>query len=288
MRRFAWLVVSLVVAAPTVTVGQARPTARTIVEQIRQNIGIPWADETVDTFKDGDSNTVVTGVAVTMMATLDVLQRAAAAGANLVITHEPTFYDHFDRLEELERERDAVTAAKRAFIREHGLVVVRMHDHWHRRHPDGIAIGMARALEWERYRDPQSEYRFRLPETRVAELAADIRRRLGAPTLRVVGDPNQRVTRVTLVPGAAPFDMQRHALQQPDVDVVVIGEAREWETVEYVADAITAGQKKALIVIGHIPSEQAGMEEFARWLRTFVKDVPVSFVPAADPFWAPR
>jgi len=39
----------------------------------------------------------VTGIAVTMMATLDVLQRAAANGQNLIITHEPTFYDHLDR-----------------------------------------------------------------------------------------------------------------------------------------------------------------------------------------------
>ena len=36
----------------------------------------------------------------------------------------------------------------------------------------------------------------------------------------------------------------------------MIGEAREWETVEYVDDAVAAGQKKALIIIGHIPSEQ--------------------------------
>ena len=68
----------------------------------------------------------------------------------------------------------------------------------------------------------------------------------------------------------------------------MIGEAHEWETVEYVADAIAAGRKKALIVIGHIPSEQAGMEDFARWLEKLVPEVPVRFVPAADPFWAPR
>jgi putative NIF3 family GTP cyclohydrolase 1 type 2 len=90
-----------------------------------------------------------------------------------------------------------------------------------------------------------------------------------------------------VVPGAAGFARHRQALLQ-DVDVLVIGEAHEWETVEYVADAITAGQKKALIILGHIPSEQDGMEEFARWLGTFVKEVPVTFVPTADPFWAPR
>jgi len=44
-----------------------------------------------------------------MMATFGVLQRAAARGANLVITHEPTFYDHFDKLDVLESEHDSVT-----------------------------------------------------------------------------------------------------------------------------------------------------------------------------------
>ncbi len=242
----------------------------------------------MDTFRDGDPATPVTGIAVTMMATFDVLRRAAARGANLVITHEPTFYDHFDKLDVLEAEHDSVTAAKRAFIREHRMVVVRMHDHWHRRRPEPMAASLARVLGWERYRSAESEFLYRVPETTLAELAATIRRRLPAPTLRVVGDSGLRVTKIGLSPGAAGFDAHRKLLQQDAVEVLVIGEAREWETVEYVADAVTAGQKKALIILGHIPSEQDGMEEFARWLGTFVKEVPVTFVPAADPFWAPR
>jgi putative NIF3 family GTP cyclohydrolase 1 type 2 len=286
MRPRDWLMVSILVAAPTATLAQARPTARDIVERIKQHIGVQWSDQTVDTFKDGDPATTITGIAVTMMATFDVIRRAVASGANLIITHEPTFYDHLDRLDVL--EGDAVTAAKRAFIRENHVVVLRMHDHWHRRRPDGIATGMAKALAWEQYRDPQSEYLFTLPEATLGDLAASIRQRLRAPTLRVVGDSALRVTRVALVPGAAGFALHRQALQRTDVEVLVIGEAHEWETVEYVADAISAGKKKALIITGHIPSEQAGMEEFARWLGTFMADVPVTFVAAADPFWAPK
>src|SRR5260370_39933968 len=110
-------------------------TARDVVERIKQNIGVPWTEPTVDTFKDGDSTTRVTGVAVTMMATFDVLQRAAAGGANLVITHEPTFYDHLDKLHGLEAEDDPVTAGKRDFIRQHHEVVVRMPAHWQPRPP---------------------------------------------------------------------------------------------------------------------------------------------------------
>jgi hypothetical protein len=69
---------------------------------------------------------------------------------------------------------------------------------------------------------------------------------------------------------------------------LLVGETREWETVEYVADAATEGKRKALIIISHIPSEQAGMEECVRWLKTFVPNVPIEFVPAKQPFWLPH
>ena len=77
------------------------------------------------------------------------------------------------------------------------------------------------------------------------------------------------------------------AARHYDVEVLLVGETREWETVEYVADAVTEGKRKALIVIGHVPSEQAGMEECARWLKTFIKNVPVEFVATKQPFWTP-
>jgi len=67
--------------------------------------------------------------------------------------------------------------------------------------------------------------------------------------------------------------------------VLLVGETREWETVEYAADAVTQGRNKALIVIGHVPSEQGGMEECTRWLKEFVKEVPVEFVATKEPFW---
>jgi len=280
---------AVIAAFPSHAVGQVeRLTALQVLERITANIGVPWSQQTVDTFKDGDPDTPVTGIAVTMMSTLDVLQRAAAAGANLIISHEPTFYGHLDQLEPLETANDAVTAAKRAFIRDHKLVVLRMHDHWHRRRPDGIATGMTRALGWEQYRRPESEFLFTLPSTTVSDLAATIRKRLESPTLRVVGDPRMQITQVAFAPGFAGFPAHVQALRRQEVEVLVIGEAHEWETIEYVADAVAAGQRKALIIVGHIPSEQAGMREFARWLEPLVKGTSVTFVAAKDPFWSPR
>jgi putative NIF3 family GTP cyclohydrolase 1 type 2 len=125
-------------------------------------------------------------------------------------------------------------------------------------------------------------------ETTLEALAANIRKKLDARTLRVVGDPSMKVSKVSLAPGFGGFDTNRRLLQREDVQVEVIGEAHEWEIVEYAADATTAKAGKALIVIGHIPSEQAGMDECALWLKTFVTEVPVAFVPAKQPFWMPK
>jgi putative NIF3 family GTP cyclohydrolase 1 type 2 len=262
------------------------PTAREVVKAIQDHIGIPWMTQTVDTFKAGDPDTPVTGIAVTMMATLDVLQRAAANHQNFVITHEPTFYSHQDQPEGMDAS-DPVWAEKRSFIEQHHLVVWRFHDHWHRRNPDGILAGMVRALGWEKYQHAGAPNFFTVPETTVGKLAADVAKRLDSPSLRVVGNPEMKVTKIALSPGAAGFVRETHALEQDNVELLLVGETREWETVEYTADAATEGKHKALIVIGHIPSEQAGMEECTRWLKTFLPTVPIEFVPAKQPFWLP-
>ena len=263
---------------------QSKPTARELVAEIQKQVGIEWQHDTVDTFKAGNPDAPVTGVAVTMMATMDVLQRASAKGLNFIITHEPTFYAHEDVPEGI-AESDPVWAEKRAFIEKHGLVVWRFHDHWHMRKPDGIETGMVHAMGWEKFQRPDNQYLFTLPETTLKELAKQVAKKLNSPVVRVVGDPGMKVTKVGFSPGAAGSQREIHALEQDDVQVLLVGETREWETVEYAADAVSEGRARALIVIGHIPSEQPGMEECARWLKGFVKEVPVEFVPARQPFW---
>jgi putative NIF3 family GTP cyclohydrolase 1 type 2 len=266
------------------TAQDKKPTAREVVAAIQEHVGIPWLKETVDTFKAGNPDTPVTGIAVTMMATLDVLQRAATNGQNLVITHEPTFYNHQDVPDGM-TESDPVWKEKRDFIEKHGMVVWRFHDHWHRRTPDGILAGMVHAMGWEKYQQEENPYLFAIPEKTLESLVAEVAKKLGSPVVRVVGDPGMKVTRLALSPGSAGFVRETHALEMDNVEVLLVGETREWETVEYVADAVSEGKRKALIIIGHVPSEQAGMEECARWLKTFVKDVPVEFVATKQPFW---
>lgn len=280
-----WGVITIAFSLSSVAVAQqGRVTARELVEEIKKQVGVEWNKDTVDTFKAGNPDTVVTGVAVTMMATMNVLERASAKGLNFVITHEPTFYAHLDTPEGIP-ESDPVWAEKRAFIEKHGLVVWRFHDHWHMRKPDGIEAGVVRVLGWEKFQRPDNQYLFVMPEITLKELAEQVSRKLDSSVVRVVGEPEMKITKLGLSPGAAGSQREIHALEQDDVQVLLVGETREWETVEYAADAVSEGRNKALIVLGHVPSEQPGMEECARWLKGFVKNLPVEFVPAKQPFW---
>ncbi|HEY4262756.1 MAG TPA: hypothetical protein VGM98_21535, partial [Schlesneria sp.] len=67
-------------------------TAQDVADRIQTHLGGEWQGFGPDGFKAGDPNTPLKGIATTAMATMDVLKRASNAGANLVITYEPTFF----------------------------------------------------------------------------------------------------------------------------------------------------------------------------------------------------
>src|SRR3954467_14027154 len=87
---------SLVSARSTSQPGTNVLTAKEVVERVRQHLGVPWQEQTVDLFKAGNPDTRVKGICTTVMATMDVLKLSAGSGKNLVITHEPTFWNHLD------------------------------------------------------------------------------------------------------------------------------------------------------------------------------------------------
>jgi putative NIF3 family GTP cyclohydrolase 1 type 2 len=273
------------IAAASITRAQAVLTAAQVIERIQTNVGIPWRAQTVDHIVAGSADMPVKGIATTMMATLDVVQRAAAEGRNMVITHEPTFFSHPDTVETL--KDDPTYQFKLDFLNKHGMVVFHFHDHWHGRRPDGIATGMVRELGWEKNADPQNARQFLFPATPLARLARDVQAKLKIRVMRVVGDPGMPVKRVAASWGNVSLFPGIPLLSQAGVDLLVVGETHEWELVEYAQDMISSGKKKALMILGHVVSEQAGMKYCAEWLRSFVPEVPVEFIAAAEPYWRP-
>jgi putative NIF3 family GTP cyclohydrolase 1 type 2 len=257
-------------------------TAEQIVTRIQQklsSVNIAWRAQTVDTFKAGSPQTEVKGIATTGMATFDLIKRAAAAGRNFVITHEPTFYNHTDTTTSL--EQDEVYQAKQRFIRENSMVVFRFHDHAHALQPDPLVVGSARMLGLAPYASSSQARLFVVPTTTLRAFAADIARRLNGRAIRVVGDPNMQVSRVMLGPGYSVPPLS------PAFDVAIGGENPEsGGNAEYALDATALGQPKGVILLGHMLSEDWGMLEVADWLKTFINDAPIEWISAHEPFSA--
>jgi putative NIF3 family GTP cyclohydrolase 1 type 2 len=255
-------------------------TADEIVQAIRKKLsalGIAWRAQTVDTFKAGSPDTEVKAIATTGMATFDLLRRAAAAGRNFVITHEPTFYNHTDQTANL--ETDGIYEAKQRFIRDQNMVVFRFHDHAHALKPDPLVVGSERMLGLTPYASPTTPRLYVLPTTTLRALAQDVSRRLNGRAIRVAGDPEMKVSRIMLGPGySVP------ALSDA-FDVSIGGENPEsGGNAEYALDAATLGKPKGVILLGHMMSEDWGMREVADWLGTFLKDVSIDWIPAGEPF----
>ncbi len=113
-------------------------------------------------------------------------------------------------------------------------------------------------------------------------MAAALKRKLGASVLRGVGSPVAKLTKVAMRPGASGWESQVHALGRDEVEVLLMGDGPEWETIQYVPNAVAEGRKKALILLGHRNSEEAGTGSCAHELWGLVQDVPVVFIPAGD------
>jgi len=274
---------ALAVGAAASAAGQnSRITAQQVVERIQKNVGVPWRTPTRDVFKAGNPETAVTGIATTVMSTLSILQRAAKAGKNLVITHEPTFWNDQDTKDAL--ENDAVFQFKNEFIQKNNMVIWRFHDHWHARKPDAMLTGLAQAFGWKQPVD-DSQRVYEIPPTTLGDLAKDLQKRLGFRVERVIGSPDTRITKAAINVGSTSLEVVLNLL--PKVDVFVAGEPREWEGPEYAQDAVAMGQKKGMIIIGHQVSEDPGMRLCAEWLRTFIPEVPIEWIPTPDPFTRP-
>lgn len=270
-------------AAAAGSVHAAEPlTAETVAARLKAELGGDWLSTGPDGFKAGDPSAVVKGIATTAMATLDVLKSAAKANANLVLTYEPAFYGRAEG----RGLDDPVLSAKREFIEKNGLVVFRLRDHWQARKQNEMVAGLAGVLGWSAHRVKSDDSLYEPTQATAEETVALIRAKLNLRGgLRAVGDRKAAIRRVLLHPGPmTPATMwQRYS----EVDMIVAGEVREWENTHYAADMFTAGEKRAMVTVGRVVSEDPGMRICADWLKAVVSEVPSKWIGAGDPYWRP-
>ncbi|SFT13777.1 Nif3-like dinuclear metal center hexameric protein [Paenibacillus sp. BC26] len=235
----------------------------------------------------GDAGLAVSGIVVTFIASQQVLEQAVSLGANLVISHEGIFYSHHHDGDRDKGLMGPVHAAKKQYIAERGLAVYRFHDGLHRQQPDGIMEGLLQELGWEAFvveHLPAASI-VELPSCTGLEIAAHVKTRLGIGSLRAVGNLSAQCQRVGLLAGYRGGGALAIPLYERNkLDLILYGEGPEWETPEYVRDAIHFGAAKSLLVLGHLESERPGMKLLADRLSRSFAAVPVHYVDVDSVF----
>lgn len=233
-------------------------------------------NKTVDTVKSGDSGREVGHIGTCFMATADVVRRAKELGVDFLITHEPTYYDHFDK----KREDSPIVKAKEALVEGSGITIWRYHDHIHMCDPDGIQEGVIDALGWKgSCQGPV--FTLETPMT-ARDMAGDVKKYLGAAAVRSTGSLDTPFTSVLFGLGDPGSQWLAQAVREQAAQVYFFGEVSEWAVLEMVRDADAMGIPMAALTCGHAISEEMGMRLLAKKLEKAYPSILVDFIPTGE------
>lgn len=267
---------------------------REVIEQIESyHPNIPhYADDprACDGIKFGDPDQECTGVASAIAASVDVIRKAAAAGCNLLYVHEPTFYTHWDNVDWL--CGDPVYEQKISLLKRHRMVVYRDHDRQHRHDPDGVFQGIMEELGWQPFLigDKTRPMDFSIPPCTARELAGTLKRQLGLSGMRIVGDTETRLQKVSFVLHITDGDVATQQqitrkIMREKLDAVIPLECVEWTAASYVRDAAQLGLGLVMLLPGHMAGEALGNKWAVQWIRRVTGGaVPVVYVQMDELF----
>ena len=226
---------------------------------------------TQDVIKAGDKNKEVNKIAVTMFPTVGVIKDAISWGADLLITHEPLYFNHCD-----EHSDEQVENAKRKLVEESNMTIYRYHDYSHYLMPDVICKGVLDKVNF----DGTVEYagfdcaRIKLNNSATGKEVANIlKQKLNLKNIRICGNCDFESNHISLVPGAGGWG----DLKTFNNTIFIMGEICEWACAEYVRDANALGFNKALIILGHVGSEREGMNYATKILKEIFPSLEIRY-----------
>jgi hypothetical protein len=143
---------------------------------------------------------------------------------------------------------------------------------------------MAQKPNWETYRTDESFKSFHMPDVKLGHILRDIEVRLEPTAIKHIGDQDMAYENVITSWGFMMMEKGVKLINRHENCVLITGETHEWELVEYVHDAHQMGLSKALVMVGHVASEESGVEFFGNYLQERSPSLSISYIRTNDPF----
>lgn len=249
----------------------------------------PWIDEktTVDTVKIGDPSRPVHKAGVCWYPALATVRAARDAGCDLLIVHEPTFWEHAAP-EQQWRDKEPGTT-KRRLLEEAGMVILRAHDTWDNWPELGIRDSWARGLGFtQRLHEGSHRHYHGLyaiePRTlrEFARYVAERIRPLGEDSVQVMGDPDRIVSRPSLGVGCILPDAEMVELGS-DVLLMCFDGASYWAHRERLYE-----MGAAIVTVEHGTTEMWGLESLCKHLAEVFPDIQFEYFAEHPRTWTVR
>ncbi len=255
--------------------------------------GEPIDEQTTrDKILYGNPDQECTGIVTTCWATAEVIRKAHALGANLIISHEALFWNHGDHRDWLEEQKNKTYLAKKQLLEQTGIVVWRDHDYIHSGIPmnggyvDGIFHGVMKELGWEDFLacDPVRPMIFEMPETTAEKIGRLWMEKFGLNGIKVVGDLSTPVKKVWVAGHILGGDNDKITkIDQEDIDLLITLELIDFTVSEYIRDSGLLGFPKAILGVGHFNAEEPGMKYMVHYIPEALKEaIPCHYVQSGD------
>lgn len=243
-----------------------------------------WVDrtKTVDRVIAGDPGTDADRCLVTWMPSFKALRAMVARDIRLLVCHEPTFWNHWD---DRSVAGDPCGQEKQAYIKDHGLVIVRNHDCWDRWPGMGIPWAWAQFLGLGD--TPQAvgadgyQHRYDIAPVPLETFARSVARRcaeLGESHVQVVGDPAREVSRIGAGTGCG-CDIPTYQQMGCDCSIVCDDGSCYWAGIQRAEEF-----DHPVIRVNHGTSEEPGMVTLTRYINEHCGGLKAEHLPHGSTF----
>ena len=233
----------------------------------------------VDRIIIGNPDTEIKKIGTCWLPYWETLKEAKRLGVNVIVTHEPTFYHHFD-LDAKDKTYPKLIAAKKKWILKNKMAIIRCHDVLDRIRTDfGIPYSWGEALGFSRKDIIQSPHYYNVykvaaaPAKVWAQKIANRLKKLNQSGVEFYGEGDRMVKSIVVGTGCYANPLKAPKLKW-DLFVAIDDAIMTWCQAVYSRDT-----GAPMVVVNHGTSEDWALKKLADHLNEKFSEIKSVYFP---------